>query len=104
MKLHPLAGANFIGTITWRWAAHTLLPPQTGRRESAPWLAEKWERLGPTQMKFWLRKDAKFGDGTPVTAAAVKYSFDTIVAPETKSRQAAYFRDLQGIEVLHDHT
>ena len=102
--MHPLTESNFIGTITWRWAYDTLVSAETGSGKIAPWLAVKWEKLGPAETKFWLRKDAKFGDGTPVTAAAVKYSFDTIVAPETKSRQAAYFRDYKGIEVLDDHT
>lgn len=102
--MHPLTESNFVGTITWRWAYDTLVSAETGTGEIGPWLAERWERLGPTQMKFYLRKDAKFTDGTPVTAAAVKYSIDTIVAPETKSRQAAYFRDFKDIEVLDDHT
>ncbi|MBI4251283.1 MAG: hypothetical protein HY618_02395, partial [Candidatus Tectomicrobia bacterium] len=67
--MHPLTESNFIGTITWRWAYDTLVSSETGTGKVGPWLAEKWEKLGPTQTKFWPRKDAKFSDGTPVTAA-----------------------------------
>ncbi len=47
----------------------------------APELAESWE-LAPDGMSvtFHLRKDATFHDGSPVTAADVKWSFDRAVA------------------------
>lgn len=46
-----------------------------------PELAESWE-LAPDgkSVTFHLRKDAKFHDGTPVTAKDVKWSFDRAVA------------------------
>jgi peptide/nickel transport system substrate-binding protein len=43
-----------------------------------PELAEEWD-LTPTSVTFKLRRDAKFQDGTPVTAADVKWSFDRAV-------------------------
>jgi peptide/nickel transport system substrate-binding protein len=46
-----------------------------------PELAERWElaRDG-AGVTFFLRKDAKFHDGTPVTAQDVKWSFDRALA------------------------
>src|SRR5579872_1221729 len=46
-----------------------------------PELAESWE-IAPDgkSATFHLRKDAKFHDGTPVTAKDVKWSFDRAVA------------------------
>jgi peptide/nickel transport system substrate-binding protein len=102
--MSPHTESNFIGTIIWRWAYDTLVSIETGTGKVVPWLAERWEKLGPTQMKFYLRKDAKFSDGTPVTSAAVKYSIDHIVAPETKSRQLTYFKEYKTIEIIDDHT
>jgi peptide/nickel transport system substrate-binding protein len=43
-----------------------------------PELAEDWE-VGPMSATFRLRRDAKFQDGTPVTAQDVKWSFDRAV-------------------------
>ena len=43
-----------------------------------PELATDWN-LTPTSVTFKLRKDAKFHDGTPITAKDVKWSFDRAV-------------------------
>ncbi len=46
-----------------------------------PELAESWELAADGKsVTFHLRKDATFHDGTPVTAADVKWSFDRAVA------------------------
>ena len=46
-----------------------------------PELAERWEISPDNKVyTFFLRKDATFHDGKPVTAADVKWSFDRAVA------------------------
>jgi peptide/nickel transport system substrate-binding protein len=57
--------------------------------ELAPGLAESWSS-SPDGLTwtFKLRRGVKFHDGTPLDAAAVRFSFDRMVDPETKSRQA----------------
>lgn len=54
-----------------------------------PWLATAW-RLSDDQKSyiFTLRRDVKFHDGTPFNAEAVKFTFDRIPKPETKSTSA----------------
>jgi len=50
------------------------------REKLAPELAESWEVAADgMSCSFKLRKDAKFHDGTPVTARDVKWSFDRAV-------------------------
>lgn len=44
-----------------------------------PELAEEWDQ-GQASLTFRLRRDAKFHDGTPVTAKDVKFSFDRSLA------------------------
>jgi peptide/nickel transport system substrate-binding protein len=47
-----------------------------------PWLATKWTvNSNATSYTFTLRKGVKFSDGTPLTATAVKYTFDRIESP-----------------------
>ncbi len=47
--------------------------------EHKPGLAEKWEiAKDKKSVTFFLRDNAKFSDGTPVTADDVKFSFDAI--------------------------
>lgn len=48
--------------------------------EPEPRLATEWERVSDTVMRFTLRPDVTFHDGTPVTAEDIKFSFDTTVA------------------------
>src|SRR6516225_10026417 len=51
------------------------------REKLAPELAESWEVAADgMSCTFKLRKDAKFHDGTPVTAKDVKWSFDRAVS------------------------
>ena len=54
---------------------------------------------------FYLRKGVRFHDGNPLTAADVKFSYDTIKneyvdAPSLRN----YLKDLIGCEVLDDYT
>jgi peptide/nickel transport system substrate-binding protein len=40
-----------------------------------PSLALSWQQLSPTQMRFKLRPNVKFHDGTPFTADDVVFTF-----------------------------
>lgn len=54
-----------------------------------PGLAESWTSSPDGLVwTFKLKPGVKFHDGTPLNAQAVKFSFDRMVDPETKSRQA----------------
>ena len=73
-----------------------------------PELAERWKMdsdgMGVT---FFLRKDAKFHDGTPVTANDVKWSFDRALAMggfPTFQMKAGSLEDPAQFKVVDNHT
>jgi peptide/nickel transport system substrate-binding protein len=71
-----------------------------------PGLAERWEVSDDgLTYTFYLRKDVSFHDGTVFDAEAVKFSFDRIADPETKSRKAAsLLGPYERTEVVDDFT
>nr|WP_213168598.1 oligopeptide ABC transporter substrate-binding protein OppA [Citrobacter freundii] len=87
----------------------------------SPGVAEKWENKDFKVWTFHLRKDAKWSDGTPVTAQDFEYSWQRLANPNTASPYASYLQyghivniddiiagkkpitDL-GVKALDDHT
>jgi peptide/nickel transport system substrate-binding protein len=51
-------------------------------REVEPALATKWTFISPTQVRFDLRRNVKWHDGTPFTADDVVFSFQRIRQPQ----------------------
>ena len=71
-----------------------------------PQLAEDWDisEDGLTYT-FYLNKDAKFHDGTPVTAEAVQYSFTRAIdVGKSAAGQFNKVIDNKSFEVVDDHT
>lgn len=58
----------------------------------APGVAEKWENKDFKVWTFHLRKDAKWSDGTPVTAEDFVYSWQRLANPNTASPYASYLQ------------
>lgn len=102
--MDPNITSNSVGFMVWGWNYDTLLKYDMIGTKTVPWLATKWEKLSPTSFKFWLRKDAKFADGTPVTVEAIKFSMSRIQDPKLKSRQKGYFQAWKSFEKIDDHT
>ncbi|EOM78005.1 ABC peptide transporter [Rhodococcus rhodnii LMG 5362] len=80
--------------------------PATG--ELTPWLARSWE-VSPdaTSFTFRLHEGASFSDGTPVTADAVRASFDAIVNTLGGAKAplgASYLAGYTGTDVIDGHT
>ncbi|ECI5658564.1 oligopeptide ABC transporter substrate-binding protein OppA [Salmonella enterica subsp. diarizonae] len=87
----------------------------------SPGVAEKWENKDFKIWTFHLRKNAKWSDGTPVTANDFVYSWQRLADPNTASPYASYLQyghianiddiiagkkpatDL-GVKALDDHT
>lgn len=70
-----------------------------------PKLAEAWETSEDGLVfTFHLRPAAVFHDGTPLTAEAVKFSFERALAPDSKNAQKWIFTPIAGIEPIDAQT
>ncbi len=87
--------------------------------EPLPGVAESWDIEENRVFTFHLRKDAKWSDGTPITADTFKYSWMRVLNPETAAQYAYqlwYIKNAEaytngeakaeevGIEVIDEYT
>ncbi len=63
--------------------------------------ADSWQ-MSPDGLTytFKLKKNVLFHDGTPVDAAAVKFSIDRLMDPATKSGMRSFYSSVHSVEVL----
>jgi peptide/nickel transport system substrate-binding protein len=67
-------------------------------------LAESWTLPDPKTVIFKLRQGVKFHDGTDFDAEAVKFNFDRMQNPETKSVRTGEIASIQNAEVVDKQT
>lgn len=78
---------------------------QNPDRTIGPALAERWEMIEPTRWRFHLRRDARFHDGSPLTADDVIFSFDRVPnVPNNASSYTLYLSSIDGLEKIDEHT
>lgn len=64
-------------------------------------IAEKWERVDDTTVRFHLRKGVKFHSGNELTAKDVEFTFNRLKdSPDFK----AIFSNFKEVKVVDDHT
>lgn len=66
----------------------------------SPGVAERWEINGK-HLRFFLRKNAKWSDGVPVTADDFVYAWQTALAPETASQYAFILYSVKNAEAIN---
>ncbi|MEM2793624.1 MAG: ABC transporter substrate-binding protein, partial [Candidatus Methanomethylicia archaeon] len=76
IKFNPFAGYAY---GIYRSALYGTLFRYDENLNPVPWVAEKYERIDPTTVIVYLRKDVKWHDGKPFTAEDVKFTFDLIL-------------------------
>jgi oligopeptide transport system substrate-binding protein len=69
------------------------------RNELAPGVAERWEMNG-TKAKFWLRHDAVWSDGKPVTAHDFVFAWRNVVNPATAAEYASIMYPVKNAEAI----
>jgi peptide/nickel transport system substrate-binding protein len=70
--------------------------------ELEPGLATSWKLDTPLIWRFEIRKDVKFHDGTPLTAADVEFSLQRAMAPTSNMR--VYTTGIQRARAIDTHT
>ncbi|HYY16672.1 MAG TPA: ABC transporter substrate-binding protein [Gammaproteobacteria bacterium] len=90
----------------WVWNnTHNTLVTLDPDFNIVPDLAEKWDIQEDGRVYvFHLRKGVKFHDGTDFNAEAVKFNFDRILDPATKSWVRVFYDQIDKVEVVDDYT
>jgi peptide/nickel transport system substrate-binding protein len=94
-------------TAPGAWVYYNILEPLLSLDEKMQIqlkLAQSYEVLSPTKVRFKLRPGVKFHDGTPLNAAAVRFSFDRALRGTPPARWASLAGSLDHAEVVDDLT
>src|SRR5215510_7375603 len=67
-----------------------------------PCLATAWQQVSPTQVRFTLRKNVKFHDGSPFTADDVVFSYGRILQPQ--GTMQIYVSGVKEVKKIDDFT
>jgi peptide/nickel transport system substrate-binding protein len=76
----------------------------TPEMDYAPDLAQSWETPDDKTIIFKLNPNAKFHDGKPVTAADVKWTYDSLMAESFTSAKKSGYAAVASIEAPDQHT
>ncbi len=66
-----------------------------------PWLATSWKVLNPTTWEFQLRKGVRWHDGSPFTAADVKFSFERALSETSDFKNQVL--SVKDVKIINDH-
>jgi peptide/nickel transport system substrate-binding protein len=82
--------------------AYEGLTRYNAKYEVEPALATKWTFITPTQVRFDLRKNVRFHDGSPFTADDVVFSFGRIRQPQ--GTMGIYVTGISEVRKIDSHT
>lgn len=104
--IHPITYSDLYGQWVLSYVSDTLALRSPETNEFQPRLAEKWEvSKDKKSYTFFIRKDAAFSDGKPVTAEDVKFSYDAIFEPAYKAAEKIpYLEGISKVEVVDEKT
>lgn len=68
-----------------------------------PELAKQWRRIGEKTYEFEIHEGVRFHDGKPLTAADVKFTYESILDPKNRSPKRGLLKPLRSIEQADAH-
>jgi peptide/nickel transport system substrate-binding protein len=104
--LNPITSSDAYATRIMAYIFEGLLDRDPETLEMVPLIAKSWEiSEDHLTYTFHLRDDAKFSDGTPITAHDVKFTYDVIMDPKTDAPHLRnYFNSVASCEAVDDFT
>lgn len=69
-----------------------------------PLLAEKWERIDPLTVRFYLRHGVRFHNDEPFSADAVRFTLDLMRDPRSRFAGRFLLDTIEKVTVVDDHT
>jgi ABC-type transport system substrate-binding protein len=105
-SIHPIMSTDQYEQWVSEFTHEPLCGTDPETYKPIPRLAEKWEiSKNGLEFTFFLRKNAFFHNGDPVTADEVKYSFDAVREPKHQALNLLpYIESFTKIEVIDPHT
>ena len=105
-KLNPFTLKGMAAAGLERLMFDTLAEPSDDEPLSMYGLLAQDMVLAPDGLSitFRLNPDARFSDGSRVTAHDVRHSFDTLIGKQAHPRYRQYFADVARVEVIDDST
>ncbi|MBF0156204.1 MAG: ABC transporter substrate-binding protein [Magnetococcales bacterium] len=114
LVLHSLGGFDKMNPYTLKGTPPDLLGALVFERLTVPSLDEPFAHYGllaesidlaedGLSLVYTLHPKARFADGSPVTAQDVKFSLETMKSDKASPGFQAYWRDIQGAEVIDTH-
>lgn len=101
LSLDPIASSDNGSIWTQLLIFDTLIRPDRTGEGLEPGLAESWTVSDDGLTLTFKLRDAKFSDGTPVTAEDVKFSIER--AASEASGWGRFYRPITGFEIVNDH-
>lgn len=105
-SIHPITSTDYYATMVKAYVLDSLLTHDSANYEWVPRLAERWEVSKDGKVfTFYLRKNAVFHDGKPVTAEDVKFSLDVVFEPKYEAAHLIpYYEQIEKAEVVDAYT
>ena len=101
-SLPQLNGMKATDQVSIRVLSHSMegLTRYDRRGNLAPGVATRWE-VDDKKATFWLREDAKWSNGDPVTAHDFVFAWRTVVTPSTASEYAFILYPVKNAEAIN---
>ena len=105
-SIHPITSTDLYSRNIHDLTLASLLTKDPETYEWKPYLAEKWDISKDGKVfTFYLRKNATFHDGQPITAEDVKFSFDAIFEPKYNAAfKRPYYEQISRVEIVDPYT